>query len=139
MNEDCLRYAEDPDANAAHLANCQSCRAAYGAVETHAIAVDALPLAPWEGASYRAWPLVLGGALAVLAVALALCASAGISPIAAVIAGMSGGPLRTWIGVATETLRGASPIWQVAYGVAFVAINTIFVVLLRRAPRGIDA
>jgi len=139
MNEDCLRFAEDPEAHAAHLNACETCRAAYGTIETHAVAVDALPLAPWEGASYRAWPLVLGGALGVLAIALALCASAGISPIAAVVAGMSGGPIRAWIAVATETLRGASPMWQVAYGVAFIAINTIFVLLLRRAPRGIDA
>ena len=134
MNEECLRFAADPDANAAHLHACESCRAAYGAIETRAIAVDAMPLAPWEGASYRAWPLVLGGTLAVLLAALALCASVGISPFAALtIAG------EAQIARATAVYQRLRPFGAVAYTVAFVLVNSLLVVLLRRAPRGIDA
>ncbi|HJT18040.1 MAG TPA: hypothetical protein VJ853_11650 [Thermoanaerobaculia bacterium] len=136
MNDDCLHYAEDPEANAAHLASCESCRAAYGAVETHAIAVDALPLAPWEGASYRAWPLVLGGTLTVLAIALALCGMAGISPIVAVQAGMWPTGAQTAIAAIDQRLR---PLGPFAFAALFLVVNSILFLLLRRAPRGIDA
>jgi len=134
MNEDCLRYAEDPDANAAHVNTCELCHAAYGALETRAIAVDALPLAPWEGASYRAWPLVLGGALAVLAIALAACAMAGISVVAALtIAG------EAQFARATAVYQRLRPFGPITFTVAFVLVNSLLVILLRRAPRGIDA
>lgn len=136
MNEDCLRYAEDPEAHAAHLQTCETCRAAYGAIDVKPVSVDALPLAPWEGASYRAWPLVLGGALAVLAIALALCAAASISPLAALAAGMRFDAARAAIATIDEKLR---PLGPFVFAVLFLAVNSLLVLLLRRAPRGIDA
>jgi hypothetical protein len=136
MNEECLRYAEDPDANAAHLAHCELCRAAYGAIESKAIAVDALPLAPWEGASYRAWPLVLGGALAVLAIALALCAAAGISPLVAMASGFRFDTAQAAIASIDQKLR---PLGPFAFAALFIVVNSLLILLLRRAPRGIDA
>ncbi len=143
MTDACQRYAEDPEGNAAHLQQCVKCREVYGvleeAIESQPLRVDALPLAPWEGAGYRSWPLVFGGALMLLAIAFALCAAAGISPLRAVMSGMIDARLDSFIVVSAETLRRTSPIWQTAYGIGFVVVNTILVLLLRRAPRGIDA
>ena len=51
-NDECQRYLEDPEANAAHLQTCAECRAVSAAlaeksdVEPASIDVNALPLAP---------------------------------------------------------------------------------------------
>jgi len=134
MNDACQRYAEDPEANAAHLSECAACRAVYGGVETKPLTVGALPLAPWEGAAYRAWPLVIGGAFAVLAIALALCAAAGISPLSAIAFDVQANVARA--SAAYQKLRAFGPL---VFAVPFLAVNYILVLLLRRAPRGIDA
>lgn len=140
MNEACQRYAEDPEAHAAHLHECARCRAMYEALDEpvahQAVTVDALPLAPWEGASYRAWPLVVGGAFAVLAIALGVCALAGISPLQAILTGVRGDGMRNLIAVVAQQLR---PLGPVVFGVLFVVVNAILILLLRRAPRGVDA
>lgn len=137
MNDDaCQRFAEDPEGNAAHLRECAKCAAIYGGVQTHAVNVDALPLAPWEGAAYRPWPLVIGGALAVLAIALAFCAAAGLSPIAALIVGMRSDGARAAISIIDQKLR---PLGPFVFAALFIAVNSLLVLLLRRAPRGIDA
>ncbi|HEX3070383.1 MAG TPA: hypothetical protein VHX14_17580, partial [Thermoanaerobaculia bacterium] len=88
MNQDaCQRYLEDPEANAGHLETCAECRAVNAAldaktdVDAAPISLDSLPLAPWEGSSHRAWPLVLGAAAAVIIIAFVLCDLAGISPM----------------------------------------------------------
>ena len=134
MNESCQRFAEDPEANAAHLRECEKCRTLYGELPTHSVEVKALPLAPWEGASHRSWPLVIGVSLAVLAIALALCAAAGITPqVAMIIAAQT---QITRAGQVYEKLRTFGPI---VYGCLFIIVNSILVLLLRRAPRGIDA
>jgi len=36
-------------------------------------------------------------------------------------------------------VRNAPTTWQITIGVLFVIVNTVLVLLLRRAPRGIDA
>lgn len=142
--EACQRYLEDPEANAPHLPTCAKCRAMSAALAAKAdaepIAVDSLPLAPWEGAAHRSWALVLGGAAVVVAIALALCDAAGMSPLHVAESSLASidarrGLLRS----ATEWLRAAPIVLQVAFGVAFVVVNALLVVLLRRAPRGIDA
>lgn len=145
-NEACQRYLEEPEANAAHLKTCAECRAMSAAlalkteVEPPPISVDALPLAPWEGSSYRAWPLVLGGAAIVMLVALALCDAAGMSPLRVAESSLTSmDAIRVLLRRATESLRAASVGAQVAFGAAFVIVNALLVVLLRRAPRGIDA
>ncbi|SRR5436190_20607088 len=134
MNESCQRFAEDPEANAAHLRECEKCRALYGELPTHAINVEALPLAPWEGATYRSWPLVIGVALAVLAIALALCVAAGITPLVAMMIAAQTQISRA--ALVYEKLRTFGPL---VYGFLFIIVNSILVLLLRRAPRGIDA
>ena len=145
-NDPCQRYLEDPEANADHLQSCAKCRAEAAAlaakseVEAPSIDLDALPLAPWEGSSHRAWPLVLGGVAGILLIALALCDAAGMSPVHVAEGSLASmelfrNQLRGW----AETLRGASIGTQLAFGAAFLIVNALLVVLLRRAPRGIDA
>lgn len=144
MTEDaCQRYAEDPEAHAGHLAVCERCREIDTALSTRVVAsaidIESLPLAPWEEAAYRAWPLVIAGTVAVLVAAYALCAAAGISLAGALVTGMSAPQLRVMIASAADALRGASLAWQVCFGVGFIVVNTVLILLLRRAPRGIGA
>ena len=147
MTDDaCQQYLEDPDANAAHLQTCANCRvvaAVLGAkarIEPPSIDVNALPLAPWEGSSHRAWPLVLGTVVVVIGIALALCDAAGMSPLHVAegsLASMEA--FRTLAKAGASWLRAAPVGMQVVFGVFFLVVNALLVVLLRRAPRGIDA
>jgi predicted anti-sigma-YlaC factor YlaD len=144
MNDRCRRFLEDPEANAAHLAECAACRALFDQLNTPVadavVDVPALPLAPWEGASHRSWSLVLTGAVALLVIAIALCAAVGMSPLRALTIGLnSGAAARASILAAADAIRKASMPWQVAFGALFLLVNTALVLLLRRAPRGIDA
>jgi hypothetical protein len=144
MNPACDHYLEDPEANAEHLRECESCRALFGGleqrpVEPRPIAHRELPLAPWEGAAHRAWPLVVGGALAVLALALSLFVTAGISSASGIVDAIKSsmpplGALMTMFSSIAQT----SGSWQIAIVIAFVAVNALLVLLLRRSPRGID-
>jgi hypothetical protein len=142
----CEKYLEDPEANAAHLRTCAKCNAEVMALAEKAdvalpmIDLDALPLAPWEGSSHRAWPLVLGTAAVVAIVALALLDAAGMSPLHVVEGSLTSMEvLRTQLNRAATSLRSASLGAQVAFGAAFVIVNGLLIALLRRAPRGIDA
>ena len=146
IRDACQTYMEDPDADPRHVETCAECRtvsaalAAKADVEPKPISLDALPLAPWEGSSHRAWPLVLGAAAVVIIIALALCDAAGLSPLHVAESSLASidarrGLLRS----ASDWLRGAPAMWQVAFGLAFVVVNALLVVLLRRAPKGIDA
>ena len=147
MTQDaCQRYLEDPEANAGHLETCAECHAVNAALAAKAdvdvapISLDSLPLAPWEGSSHRAWPLVLGAAAAVILIAFVLCDLAGISPMHVAESSLTSMEARRDIlRNATEWLRAAPAAWQLAFGVAFIVVNALLVVLLRRAPRGIDA
>jgi hypothetical protein len=141
----CEKYLEDPEANAGHLRTCAKCNAEAMALAEKAdvalpsIDLDTLPLAPWEGASHRAWPLVLGTSAVVAIVALALLDAAGMSPLHVVE-----GSLTSMEGFRTQLNRAAS--WfsasigrQIVFGAAFLLFNGLLIALLRRAPRGIDA
>jgi len=145
-DEGCQRYLEDPDANAAHLRTCAKCNAEAIAlaekanVEPPSIDLNALPLASWEGSSYRAWPLVLGTSAVVAIVALALLDAAGMSPLHVVEGSLTSmEAIRAQLNRAANSLRSASLGAQVAFGVAFLVVNGLLIALLRRAPRGIDA
>jgi hypothetical protein len=145
-NDECHRYLEDPEANAAHLQTCAECRAVSAAlaeksdVEPAPIDVNALPLAPWEGSSHRPWPLVLGITAVVVAIALALCDAAGLSPLHVAESSLTSmEAMRGIIDRATASLRSASLVWQIAFGAAFLIVNGLLIVLLRRSPRGMDA
>lgn len=148
MNEACERYLKDPEANAAHREACAACRDLFGAleapVEGKAVVVDDLPLAPWEGASHRAWPLVVGGAAIVLALAALLFVIAGVSPLRgfgrAVLTSLPPLDIVTSVArAAGSAVKQVPASWQIATVIAFLVINTIFALLLRRAPKGVDA
>ena len=135
----CEEYLEDPEANAAHLETCAECRALEEdfavpvEIQHRPIRVDALPLASWEGASYRTWPLVGAGVVSALALAIVLSAYAGISPMTVVTSSMpSLEALLTFLDLTRRAIGG--PL----VAVLFVVINTILFLLLRRAPKGID-
>jgi hypothetical protein len=146
VGDACQRYLEDPEANAAHLQTCAECRAvstalaAKASVEPAPIDLDALPLAPWEGSSHRPWPLVLGLGAVLIIIALALCDAAGMSPLHVAESSLASmETIRGLVNSATTSLRAASFGWQIAFGAAFLIVNALLVVLLRRSPRGIDA
>jgi hypothetical protein len=145
-DQDCQRYLEDPDANAAHLRKCAKCNAEAIALAEKAdvapppIDLSALPLAPWEGSQHRAWPLVLGTSAVVVIVALALLDAAGMSPLHVVEGSLTSmESIRGLFGGWANSLRAASLGAQVAFALAFIIVNGLLIVLLRRAPRGIDA
>ena len=142
--ESCQRYLEDPDANASHLAECAECRALSDGLQAsglgpRASVVSELPLASWEGASYRPWRLVAAGAVAVAVIAGLLFAATGTSPLE-ILRGKV--PSTDVIASMFRLLGGAvqsAPVGlQVAIAICFVVVNAIFIALLRRAPRGLD-
>jgi hypothetical protein len=131
---DCERYFEDPEANAAHLETCEECRALFGAepgVRAPKIDVNALPLASWEGAQHRAWPVVIVAAVALLAIAAGLFGASGASPADTLAANV---PTLGRLQSLVSFMRQA-PIMIV--GVLFVVVNTLLIALLRRAPKGL--
>ena len=151
MNSDCQRYLEDPEAHAAHLAGCERCRVMFeqldapiGAQGIPRVRMDSLPLAPWEGATHKSWPLVIGAILGVLAIAAGLFAMAGLSPIAALMDSIranvpSMAVLGSIVRLAPGAIQNAPAGLQIAIVVSFILINAVLFLLLRRAPKGIDA
>lgn len=144
MNRElCQRYLEEPEAHEEHLATCAECRAVAQQLDAKVInprvRLDALPLAPWEGAAYRSWPLVAGGGLAVVAMAAALFAVTGTSPLATLREAVP--PVDILMSVvrsAGGAIHNAPAAWQIGLAVSFIAVNVILIALLRRAPKGID-
>ena len=143
MTDPHTQFFEDPESNAAHLETCAECRAIFERLDlpiSHAaIRLDQLPLAEWEGASYRSWGYAVACAAAVLIIAVALCRAVGISPLRAVTLDGSLTQWRTFLGSASAALRAAAIGWQIVFVCVVVAVNAVLVLLLRRPPRGIDA
>ncbi len=135
----CGEYLQDPEAHAAHLESCAACRALVEDLDDEIeviprpLRVDALPLAPWEGAKHRTWPLVGAGLLAVLALAIVLSAAAQVSPVTAVTASMPSVQALLTFFQLTGRAIGAPVVV-----VLFLAINSVLFLLLRRAPKGAD-
>src|ERR1700741_1299724 len=144
----CEDYFEDPVKNAAHLEECALCRALESdaddsAIEHRPLNVDALPMATWEGASHRTWPLVAVGLVSVLVLAVALFLAAGTPPLRGIARAVTSSV--TSFEAATKFfqlfgsgLHSAPTLVHVTIAVLFVFINTVLFLLLRRAPRGID-
>lgn len=141
-SESCQRYLEDPEANASHPDTCAECAffAEIGAdVARRPVVIQSLPLAPWEGARHRAWPLVLGIALAVLAIAAAVFAAAGTTPAQVMRRVFPNLDLiLSMVRLLGDGVQHAPAGLQIAIGVSFLVVNTVFFLLLRRAPKGID-
>jgi hypothetical protein len=143
IDQDCRDYLENPDANATHLESCAQCRALFGQtsedVAARGVSLEGLPLAPWEGAAHRAWPLVLLAAAAIIAIAIVLSIAAGIPPIRGAFSNMPSIEATTHaLVLASEAVHNAPTGWHIAIGAAFVIVNSLLFLLLRRAPRGID-
>lgn len=146
----CDDYLQDPEAYAAHLQSCAECRAiaeelsaAVDLPVVRPLPVDALPLAPWEGASHRTWPLVAAGVIAILILAIVLFVAAGISPLKGIARAVTSTVPSVDLMVNLSELAGGAlhkaPVaWHITIAVSFVAINTILFFLLRRAPKGLD-
>jgi hypothetical protein len=145
----CDEYFEDPEKNAAHLESCAECRAMTLElddsieVEHRPIQMDALPLAPWEGASHRTWPLVATGAAAVLILATVLFLAAGTPPLHGIAGAFTSGAMS--FETMTKFFQHLGPglhavpaFVHVIIGILFVVINTLLFLLLRRAPKGLD-
>ena len=139
----CDDYLQDPEANAAHVTSCAACRAiaeelaAEVDVRPRAIALDALPLAPWEGASHRTWPLVAAGMTAMLILTVVLFFAAGITSMSGVAQALVSEvpPIQGLLHFFRHT---GSALGGPAVAVLFVVINTFLFLLLRRSPKGID-
>lgn len=145
----CEDYLQDPEANAAHAQTCDACRAITEeldddiVVQSRPIKLDALPMASWEGASHRTWPLVAAGVASVMILAVVLFLAAGISPLSGIARAVTSAVPSLDLMVNLSHLAGGAlhkaPVaWHVAIAVSFLAINTILFLLLRRAPKGID-
>jgi len=139
----CEEYLQDPEANAAHVESCDACRALVedldDAIEVQHLPlnVDALPIAPWEGASHRTWPLVAAGIAAALILAVVLFFAAGVSSLSGFVNAMTSAIPPVQPAVRALQLTGRA-IGIPIIAVLFLAINTILFFLLRRSPRGID-
>jgi hypothetical protein len=145
MNDDaCQRYLEDPEAHAAHLETCAECRALFGETELPAdakpLALGELPLASWEGAAHRAWPVVIAALLVAVLLAAALFLISGVSPLAVVqsLAGRAAiaGDVSRHVG---EAAHNAPRGLLLGAAILFVLVNAVLFALLSRAPKGIDA
>ena len=148
----CEDYFEDPVKNAAHLESCTLCRALDsdddGPVIEHRIEhrplnVDALPLATWEGASHRTWPLVAAGLVSILVLAVALFLAAGTPPLRGIAHAVTSSftsfeAASRFVQLLGSGLHSAPMLVHVTIAVLFIFINTLLFFLLRRAPRGID-
>ena len=146
-NDSCQRYLDDPEGNASHLETCEECRALFApadvVVKDIVVPIDALPMATWEGASHRSWPLAIAAGIVVLFSAVTLFLMAGVAPVTGLLRSVSTAiPSADFILTASRLvgngLQHAPLSWQLAIGVGLLAVNTVFVLLVRRAPRGID-
>ena len=154
----CRQFRENPEAHSAHPEQCDLCAAILdeateldrriaeaGSPDLKALELDSrsLPLAPWEGASERAWPLAVLGALALVFMAVILFLLSGVSPTdgfrAVLMSQLPRLELFEFAAVAGEGLRAAPMRVHVLIFGAFVVVNILFIRLLRRAPRGVDA
>ena len=138
MTQNCDSYLEDPEAYAAHAESCAACGALSEALDLPAVSprpvsIESLPLASWEGASHRTWPLVIAGVVSVAILAVVLWIATGLSPVATMSSTVP--PLDAVLKMLQLTGKG---LGGPAVAVLFVVINSILFLLLRRAPKGID-
>ena len=160
MNRECEQFMEDPEKYAAHAADCPECAAFLEEMQR----VDAklaelsvpprgdlssrvgakLPVAPWEGATHRAWRPVVMVVTVIAALAVVFSIASGSSLWSETLGllkvwmtGIGGGLslLKTTPQMLAHTSMGV----RITIVVLFVGINALFVAMLRRAPKGYDA
>lgn len=158
MNDDCRRFLEDPESLRDHAATCDDCRPLLEDLDaidetfagihrdprgSLAERFSALPLAPWEGARHRSWAIVIAGAIALVCLGAAAFTLGGVNPAEgfseAVRGSMAGqvGWLR-FFRSAPRMLSEAPIHFHIFLFIAFVSVNFVFYLLLRRDPKGTD-
>jgi hypothetical protein len=149
----CEEYLQEPEISQEHLRSCVSCRtlveglsrdleeSSRGAAAS--VNLADLPLAPWEGAQHRSWTSALAVGLTLAVLAMAGFFFAGVPPLRGFWEGMVGGmfptldPLKL-LSAISGFVRSAPASFHIFIAFAFIAINVVFYMMLRRAPRGYD-
>lgn len=147
----CQRYIEEPELSLEHVRTCKSCSRLAAGLEapdpsfdlTSRLGTVSLPLAPWEAARQRSWPLVAGLTLAVALIASVCFYLTGISPLDGFVQTVrQSAPSSLLYGAFLHlgnSLHEASMSFHLGLGISFVAVNLLLALLLRRAPKGLDA
>jgi hypothetical protein len=160
MNRECAEFFENPDADPQHADRCAECRRTMEELDRLDLALQAaavaapepiaprlerrLPLAPWEGADYRAWGTALLGLLLVVLGGIALFLLAGVSPLTGygeAVRSAATTPLH-WGRLFTEVpelIRVAPVSFHLLIAAVFVTVNLLLFLLLRRPAGGYDA
>jgi hypothetical protein len=144
----CDEYLQDPETHATHIESCEVCRAMFEEldeevpIQSRPLDLEALPMASWEGASHRTWPLVAAGLLSVFVLAAVLFMAAGTSPLRgiskALLSAVPSLDLMVNLSqLAGGALHNAPMLWHVSIAVSFLLINTVLFLLLRRPPKGV--
>ena len=154
---ECQAYCEDPETHAAHAETCDSCSAwrkdldridaalgseVPGSMSASGLTAESLPLAPWEGANDRVWAVVVLSATLLLSGAAVFFFLSGISPLRGFTEAVSQTvvPQVNILSLGTawaRTLERAPAEIHLILGICFIAVNVLFVFLLRRQPKGI--
>ena len=151
----CDDFLENPESCPEHANECVECRALAHDLEAldeklgdlvvepvRPVSIDALPLAPWEGAKQRPWGLVVAVALSLGGLAALLLMLSGPSAFAAATGSAAAFMPARMVTVGQSVsnfVREASLVTQVGIFISFVIVNAVFFTMLRRSPRGYDA
>ncbi len=149
MTRTCEQYLENPELSRGHLAECESCRRLEAWLNVspdggsqHGSILNRLPVASWEGAAHRSWPLAIITILLVLIASAGFFLIAGVSPAQGFAASLRElVPRVDMVIVATsfaELLKRAPASFHIIVVTAFIAVNLLFALLLRRPAKGYD-
>lgn len=155
----CEEFASDPTRFALHTDDCAACRKLVEDLESvdQMIAgesidprqglvtrnVDVLPMASWEGADHKPWPVAVAVLALVGVAAAALFLLGGVAPLRGIADAVSQ-PFRAVSGllhaapVLGELMNRSPAGMRLLLLVAFAAVNIVLFRLLRRAPRGVE-
>jgi anti-sigma factor RsiW len=154
----CDHFLDDPTGREDHLRTCASCRELVLELDridrallddsdvgpsVRPLAAASFPLAPWEGARHRSWPLIFFVLSALFGAAVLLYVAAGISPASGFRSAVAGNvvPLDTLIAAVRHVgsgLQHAPMSFHLLIAGSFLLVNFLFYLLLRRAPKGVD-
>ena len=157
ITDPCQKFLEDPDLEKDHLPGCNRCSALAEAltaseIDGHdgslpapiALPIERLPMAPWESAQHRSWSLVAMAAIAILITATIFFLVSGISPLIGLSRALESSVIPSWLPLKLarhlgSAVQGAPASFHLTLACCFVVVNVLLAVLLKRAPKGIDA
>lgn len=149
MTARCELYLENPEQHRDHLAGCESCRRLENWLNVGpdsdgrvSAVISRLPVAPWEGAAYRAWGIVAAAAALVVLGATALFLMSGVSPVEGFLTVLRsllpGFDVSHFTNSIPQMLREAPIQFHLVVLTAFILVNAVFFLMLRRPPKGYD-